>query len=79
MQKSQTIAPGNIESNGIASVLKTLFYTVIGAVITTIFATLLHFNFGTYEALAMIVLPPIFKFLEKLLLPYNITVTDPIQ
>lgn len=76
---TKTVTPGNIEVNGIASIFKTLFYTIVGAAITAIFATLLHFNFGGYEAIAMIILPAVFKFLEKLLLPYNITVVDPVQ
>lgn len=77
--QTQTVTPGNIEVNGVSSVLKTLGYTILGAALTAVFATIYHFNFGGYEALAMIVLPSGFKFLEKLLLPYNITVTDPVQ
>jgi hypothetical protein len=74
-----TVTPGNIQSDGFKSVLKTFIYTVAGSFITILFATLYHFNFGGYEAVAMIVLPTVFKFLEKLLLPYNVTVVDPTQ
>lgn len=73
-----TVTPGNIESEGFKSTLKTFIYTAAGAFITILFATLYHFNFGTYEAIAMILLTTIFKFLEKLLFSYNITVVDPV-
>jgi hypothetical protein len=73
----KTITPGNIEVNGIKSTLKTLGFTMTGGLVTVLIATIYHFNFGGYEAIAMIILPPVFKLLEKLLLPYDIIVTDP--
>lgn len=78
MNTIKTIAPGNIESTGIKSTLKMLLYTLAGTIITAIFATIYHWNFGGYEAIAMAILPPIFVFFEKLLLPYSIVVTDPL-
>lgn len=78
-QTVTTITPGNIEQTGIASILKTFLYTVAGAFFSVILATLYHYDFGTYEAVAMILLPTLFKVIEKFFFAYNITVTDPIN
>ena len=72
------VPSGSIEKTGILSTLKVLGYTAIGAFLTTLLATIWHFDFGTYQAIAMIVLPTGFKFIEKWLGGYNIVVTDPI-
>lgn len=74
---NQTIQPGQIEQTGIMSIIKTFLYTVAGAFISILLATVFHFNFGQYEALAMIVLPTLFKAVEKFFFTYNIMVTDP--
>ena len=74
---TQTINAFKLEWTGVLSILKTAGYTTAGAIITMTFASIYHYNFGGYEALAMILLPTIFKTIEKWLLPYNIFVTDP--
>lgn len=79
MQTVQTVTPGNIEQNGIASITKTFLYSVAGAFLTILLTTIYHYDFGSYEAAAMILLPTLFKIIEKYFFAYNITVTDPIN
>lgn len=72
-----TVAAGAIEQSGIASIIKTFLYTVAGAFLSILLATIYHYNFGGYEALAMILLPTLFKAVEKFFFSYNIAVVDP--
>lgn len=73
----QTIPPGSIELNGIIAVAKTLALTVAGFALTAIVVALYHFNYGSYEAIAMVCLPPLIHLVVLWASKYSIAVNDP--
>lgn len=70
----QKIGPFQIEWTGIKSVLKHALITALATIVIAAFAYLDHFNFGSNQAIATIIIGVAFKWAQKFFFAYDIVI-----